>query len=814
MTRTFSSIGALFDSVPPVDFPDRELKHLSFDSRRIVDPEHTLFFALDGERDGHEFVDEVYQSGVRVFIVKKGHRLPLLPEAWIIPTSNPLLALQKIAGSYRQTLKYPLVGITGSNGKTVVKEWLNHLLTAKMKIGRSPKSYNSQLGLPLSIWQLEPEAALGLIEAGISRSGEMDKLEDVLKPEFGILTGIGSAHDEGFPSRLDKTLEKLSLFRHAKWLVYPYEQEIIREALPLWKEGRPIRKISWGTHSAADLVFSLEEGKQESTIRWENNTFHVPFNDKASLENACTCLAFLIAWGQDPVAYQEQFSGLPGIDMRLQLLQGQFQSRLINDAYSADLSSLEIALQFMKKQAGQMKKTLILSSLQAENGPDPQWGSLRALLEAYQINRLILIGKDFFELRPDLGLPAICFESTEQFLQQIDPQHFRDEMVLIKGRRDHHFERIVKLLEAQVHETQLEIDLNALESNYRVFRNKVTPDVRVMAMVKAQGYGSGSLEIARVLQNAGAEYLAVAYTDEGIHLRRNGVALPIMVMNAQRDSLAECIDYELEPVVYTFSFLEYLKKTLDQTGLTEAKIHLEFDTGMHRLGFQEVDALELMRAVRSDGRLAVASVFSHLAASDEGQHDGYTQMQFERFQRIRLLIQGENFHPLFHILNTAGILRFPEMALDMIRPGIGLYGIDAGDGLAAELIPVATLKARLSQLRMLKKGETVGYGRKGVLKEDTLVGVVSIGYADGFRRCLSNGAGKVWIKGHLAPVIGNVCMDMTMVNLNGIDCQAGDPVEIFGRNLPIETLARMADTIPYEIITGISNRVNRLYFRE
>ncbi|MDX5319955.1 MAG: alanine racemase, partial [Bacteroidota bacterium] len=558
-----------------------------------------------------------------------------------------------------------------------------------------------------------------------------------------------------------------------------------------------------------------KETEEGMLLEGPDFSIDVPFKDFASLDNACSCIAYLKAIALKPQDFADAFHTLPAIDMRMQLVSGRFNSRIINDAYSADLSSLEIALQFMKKQAGKRKKILILSSLQENtNARDPQWPALKSLIDAYRPEELLLVGKDYFDYQPEFGTVQNVYESTQDLIENLHAKRFEEAIVLIKGRRDYAFERIVKYLESQVHETLLAIDLNALEHNFKVFKNTVASGTRIMAMVKAQGYGSGSLEIARVLQNAGAEYLAVAYTDEGIHLRQNGISIPIMVMNAQRDSLAECIDYELEPVVYDFPFLSFLRATLDQNGLKEAKIHVEFDTGMHRLGFDVSDWEPLLGILKQDARIKIASVFSHLAASDEAQHDAYTQTQFERFKRIREQVQADGLYPLFHILNTAGILRFPEMAMDMIRPGIGLYGIEAGAGLGQQLIPVATLEARISQIRELESHETVGYGRHGKLNEPTRVGVLSIGYADGFRRNLSSGIGKVWINGKLAPVVGRVCMDMVMVNLNGIECKEGDSVEIFGKNLPIETLAEWADTIPYEIITGISSRVNRIYFRE
>jgi len=816
MTLTIHSLCTLLGTRYQGANPEMEIRHLSFDSRRIVDPENTLFFAFSGQRDGHDYLDEAYSSGVRFFVVEKGHALPSLKDSLIIPVQNPVQALQRIAQYHRLSITYPLLAITGSNGKTVVKEWLFHLLQGKMKIGRSPKSYNSQIGLPLSIWQLEADNELGIIEAGISKKGEMARLEEIVQAEYGLLTSIGAAHDEGFKNREEKVLEKLQLFKNCRFLIYPKQEELIEALIQKWAKPKKLKLLSWGQGPECHLHIEAEDHTDGSLLRFAAGQVIIPFKDNASRENAASCIALLLALELNPVDFSQEFASLPNIDMRLQLLNGQFQSRLLNDAYSADISSLEIALQFQKKQAGTMKKTLILSSLQGQTKQkDKKWPELKSLLQAYQVDACYFVGKDYFDFQPDFGIPSRFFESTAQLLSQIDPKMFQEQMVLIKGRRNYAFEKVVRLLEAQVHETVLEIDLNALEQNFLYFKNKVAVGTRIMGMVKAQGYGSGSVEIARQLQASGAHYLAVAYTDEGIQLRRNGISLPIMVMNARRDSLAECLDYQLEPVVYDFDFLRFLKETLDQSGITQASIHLEFDTGMHRLGFSEEQCAEIIHQLNRDLRINVASVFSHLAAADESEHDAYTLDQLSSFARIQEEIRsGIQSKPLFHILNTAGIERFGKQPFDMVRPGIGLYGIESTKNTRDHLLPVATLKARISQIRHLKAGDTVGYSRRGKIDRDCRIAVLSIGYADGFRRSLSNGKGQVWIEGALAPVIGNVCMDMVMVDVSEIDCQEGDAVEIFGKNLAIEQVAEAAETIPYEIITGISSRVNRVYFRE
>lgn len=815
MAYPLSDLSALFHQASPAH-EKRVIRHLTYDSRRITEPEHTLFFALSGQRDGHDFLDEAYNAGVRAFVVQEGHPLPDLAGADWIRVPSPLEALQAIASFHREKLKYPLCGITGSNGKTVVKEWLFHLLLDKKNTARSPKSYNSQIGLPLSVWQLAPHKDLGLIEAGISESGEMAVLEKILKPEYGIFTSIGAAHDAGFGSRGEKIREKLRLFESVEWLVYPSDHADLDEEVNGWATGKNVRLIPWSKSGGRGLAFRVAERENGATISYDAHTFPIPFGDAASIENACTCLAFLVALEVPLEGLQEAFASLPSIDMRLQLKTGLFNSQLINDAYSADLSSLEIALQFLHKQTGKTRNTVILSSL-TEPGMANEglWSALRVLFRAYGVDQLLAVGRDYFQHRPDLGVPTRYFESTASLLHQLDPKEFKEEFVLIKGQRNFAFEQVVKHLEAKVHETVLEINLNALENNFRYYREKAGPGVKVMAMVKAQGYGSGSLEIAHQLQLSGADYLAVAYTDEGIDLRRRGISLPIMVMNAQRDSLAECIEFQLEPAVYDFDLLSFLQNTLNETGHTSASIHLEFDTGMHRLGFESSDISQLLTTLHADSRLNVASVFSHLAAADEARHDDYTLQQVKTFLDIKAgMLEGLDQPPLFHILNTAGIERFPQHAFDMVRPGIGLYGIQATEDPNSRLEPVASLKARISQIRELETGETVGYSRKGVLDRKSRVAVISVGYADGFRRNLSNGIGWVWINGFQAPVLGNVCMDMTMVDVSDIPCKEGDTVEVFGKNLPIETLARQAGTIPYEIITGISSRVNRVYWRE
>lgn len=795
---------------------DSLIRELAFDTRRILDPKHALFFALAGKRDGHSFLDEAYEAGVRYFVVEKGRKLPELKEAEIIAVESPINAMQRLASEKRRELNGPLVGITGSNGKTLVKEWLFHLFKNQKAIDRSPKSYNSQLGVALSLWGMQSDKQLYLLEAGISKEGEMEALERMLQPEIGILSSFGAAHDEGFVSRKAKLLEKLRLFEKAEVLIYSKDDEFVQKETAIWSEGKGIKLQAWSLNGEAEeLNFKAERNQHKSVISYGDFQFEIPFTDQASIENFCTCLSFAISQNLDLELLKEQAKSLPGIDMRLQLKKGKFDSQLINDAYSADLSSLEIALDFLERQAGNHQRVLVLSDLQ-EAGKNKQelYTKIKVLLQRHPVQHFIGVGPDFFLSRPDLGVNSLFFESTAQILEQLDLNLLKNKTILIKGAREFQFEKLVRAWEDQVHETALEINLNALEQNFSFFKSRLNPKTRIMAMVKAHGYGSGSHEIAHQLQSIGADYLSVAYADEGIELRKKGISLPIMVMNSQRDSLEEMLDFGLEPAIYDFSILNKLIQTLRETGIKSAPVHLEFDTGMHRLGFEKGDVDNLISILRENPAIEVKSVFAHLAASDEAVHDGFTQKQLEEFSALRLVFeQNLPNRTLFHILNTAGILRFPQAQNDMVRLGIGLYGIDPA-GEFGNLQAVSSLMARISQIRGIKQGDTVGYSRKGVIHSDSQIAVLSIGYADGLRRNLSNGIGRVYINGYFAPIIGNICMDMTMVDVTHIPCKEGDAVEIFGPNLAIEELAEKSGTIAYEILTGVAQRVKRIYWKE
>ncbi len=799
-----------------VDLPFN-IREIAFDSRRILDAESTLFVALEGKRDGHDFLEDALQSGVKSFLVKPGSFLNAPKEVAILEHENPLTALQKIASHIQSQRKALRIGITGSNGKTVVKEWLYHLLKELYAIGRSPKSYNSQLGVPLSIWQLPVDSDMDILEAGISKKGEMSNLESMIKPQLGILTSFGRAHDAGFASNEEKLLEKLELFKTADALIYPAGNPWLKETVESWAKNREITLIGWqNTNPKGDHYIACSTNESLGMLEFQEAKINIPFSDKASLDNACTCLMVLDYLRKNPRNFTDGFLTLPSIDMRLQLLSGKKGSKLINDAYSADLNSLEIALDFLEKQAGKSKRVLVLSDLKESGKNDAAIiKELKIQLKKHPVDLFIGVGQALLKNQPSLGKTNEFFPDTESAAKELFGFIPDSSTVLIKGGREYGFERLARILEDQVHETALEIDLNALEHNFSFFRKKLKKSTKIMGMVKAFAYGSGSFEIAQVLQSAGADYLSVAYAVEGIALRKRGVSLPILVLNPQRDSLEEMLDFNLEPDIYDFDILQRLIDTLHETGIPEARVHLEFDTGMHRLGFQRQDLSRLFAILERNPGIVVKSVFAHLAAGDDKQHDSYTYQQLADFQDLKnQIITFLKYKPLFHILNTAGASRFAEAEHEMVRLGIGLYGVEPSGTVQDKLLPVGKLTARISQIRSLKAGSTVGYSRKGLLEKDSEIAVISLGYADGFRRELSNGKGHIWVNGRLAPVIGNVCMDMTMIDVSHVPCKVGDQVEIFGTNRPIHELAAECNTIPYEILTGISERVKRIYWKE
>jgi len=796
------------------------IEHLLIDSRKIIYPETSLFFAIRGERhDGHRYLNEVYEAGVRNFVVEENHDYTFPSDVSVILVKNSLEALQLFTSLHRHSFSLPVIGITGSNGKTIVKEWLYQLLQADVSIIRSPKSYNSQIGVPLSVWNISAEHQLAFFEAGISQKGEMSKLQQIIDPRIGIFTNLGAAHDEGFSSRKEKLHEKLQLFKNAELLIYATDDKMVEEGVSQFLPRHPqLKTLSWsrkGNH--ADLQFETEIKENHSAIRIRKGSqilgIQIPFTDDASIENACACFAFLMGINRVNTDTLQRFSELTPVEMRLQLKEGINNCVLINDSYSADINALQIALDFLQQQSLGYTPTVILSDFYQSGLSDHDlYTGVARMLQQKGIQKMIAIGEVIKAWLPLFPAHTSWYPNTEEFVRAFKSSDFNQQIILLKGARSFGFEKITSLLTKKVHETVFEINLNALVHNLNFFKSKLQPGVKLMGMVKAFSYGAGSYEIAKVLEFHRADYLTVAYADEGVTLRKAGIKSPIMVMNPEFSALDSIIAYNLEPEVYSLHLLHELIKNANGE---ELSIHLEVDTGMKRLGFDEEEIDEVISILKQHKNIRVKSVFAHLAASEDKKHDEFTRSQIASFKRISdQVVSAFNYPVLRHILNSGGILRFPEAQFDMVRLGIGLYGIDPSEKFQKELQQIGTLKTVISQIRKVHSHETVGYGRRGTVSKDTLIAVAAIGYADGLNRRLGNGKGYMLINGHKAPIIGSICMDMTMLDISGIPCKEGDEVIVFGNQPNVTDIADKTGTIPYEVLTSISQRVRRIYYYE
>ncbi|MCW3116619.1 MAG: UDP-N-acetylmuramoyl-tripeptide--D-alanyl-D-alanine ligase [Chitinophagaceae bacterium] len=809
-------------------YHDAGIEHLLLDSRKTYAAATSVFFALKGpRRDGHLFIQDLYKKGVRNFVISKEFDWSLYPDANIISVPDSLDALQQLAAVHRQQFDVPVIGITGSNGKTIVKEWLYQLLHEDFSIVRSPKSYNSQIGVPLSVWQMSGQHTLGIFEAGISQPGEMKNLVKIIQPTIGILTAIGEAHSEGFVSSTQKLSEKIKLFADCKKIIY-CRDHTVPEQLDLEGEHRNLFRddaqfYSWSKVFPAWLTITDIKKQTDHTDLFatrdgEPISISISFTDDASVENAITCWCTLLALGYTNLTCRERLRRLQPVNMRLELKKGINHCSIINDSYSADLSSLKIALNFLNQQSAGIKKAVILSDfLQSGLSDDILYRQIAADLMMHRVDRVIGIGPQISthlsfaaNYKPDVSF----FIDIQEFIQHFRSSQFKDETILVKGARIFEFENIVRLLEQKVHETVLEISIDAIVHNLKAYQKLLQPETKIMAMVKAFAYGSGGVEIAGVLQYHKVDYLGVAYTDEGVEIRKAGITLPVMVLNPEESSFDAIIEHNLEPDIYSFETLKRFDLFLQNEGLSQYPVHIEIETGMNRLGFAMEEAGKLAEYLHASPSFKVQTIFTHLAGSEDENEDGFTREQFSKFQIACSKLENKLGQTILkHISNSAAIVRLPEMQMDMVRLGIGLYGIDSADTGKLDLLPVASLKSTIAQLKHLKKGESVSYNRKGIVSRDSTIATVRIGYADGYSRKLGNGSGKMLVNGKPAPVIGTVCMDMTMIDVTDIeDVNEGDDVIIFGTSLPVQQLAGWAGTIPYEIMTGISQRVKRVYF--
>ena len=825
MNITLRDLALILNQTLPDNSPAHELDKLVVDSRLIFYPERTLFIALEGSRvSGTCFIDELYERGVRVFLVQKKYEGQWsYHNAYFFFVDDPLSAWQDIVAVKRSEYKLPVIGITGSNGKTIIKEWLSQLLTATYSICKSPKSYNSQIGVPLSVWELNDKHELAIFEAGISKPNEMTLIEKIIRPDIGILTNLGDAHQLNFKDKEAKLNEKLKLFYHAKQLIV--KQDLILEFANAFKEliqkNPALKLIRWGMDEKSDIKVKLDIEKKLICLSQGSKDYHLALKhtDNAYVENMINCAVTILILGESLENYIPRFSDLSQLEMRLELIEGLQDITLINDTYNADIESLAIAVQYLFSQSSIAKKSIILSEI--EDTSPKTMELIAEILHGKKFSHLVFIGSSYQShkhLFSQVDADNVSFYSTtEEFLLKQQPMAFSREILLVKGARTFQLEKIVQQYRKKTHTTYLKVHLNALKNNLTVCTRNLNKDTKVMLMLKASGYGLGSTEVAKQLENQKVDYYAVAYTDEGIELRNVGIQKPIMVLNPEVDAFRKLIDYKLELEIYS---LGILKKIIDELGneseKPEINIHLKLETGMHRLGVTETELPEVIELLKSNDWIHVHYLMTHLAASDDILLDTFTEEQFGRFQSLALQVENALGYKIKkHVLNTGGIIRHASHQLDMVRLGIGLFGFDSTGILQSQLQNAISLISRIAQIKIVSAGDTVGYSRKGQTSRDTRIGVINVGYADGYFRDFGNGVAQVYIKGQFAPTIGNICMDMIMVDIT--DCkniEEGDEVELIGAHISAADLAAKANTISYEILTSISNRVQRVYWED
>jgi len=789
-----------------------EFEHVSIDSRSLQNGNTSLFFCLKGQNnDAHIFIESLIEKGVQHFVVE------YIPEnvkgkAHFCIVENTTAALQNLAKAYKNQFQIETIGITGSNGKTIVKEWLNFLLSPDFSVVRSPKSYNSQVGVPLSVFGINENHTLGIFEAGISLKGEMQHLAEIIQPNIGIFTHLGTAHQEGFTTVEEKIIEKCQLFSKAEVLILE-KNDWIEKHLTI-----PTFTWSFEDNKATVFILSTVKNNLKTTleIQYKNEVFKIslPFTDAISIENAITCICTLLYLNIAILTITDRISKLYNIEIRLQAKTGINNCLLIDDSFSSDYQSLKMALDFLEQQKLHQKKTIILSDIfQSGLNLNELYSNVIKLLQQNNIAQIITIGETIGKYFQDVQ-NVISFANTQAFLQQFNTDSFKNETILIKGARSFNFDEIVVLLEEKNHETVLEINLDALTLNYNFYKQKLQNTTKIMVMVKAFGYGNGGYEIAKQLEHLKVGYLGVAFADEGIALRKAGITTPIMVLNPEISSYKAMIAYNLEPEMYSVSGLTSFIELAKEKNLNGYPIHLKMDTGMHRLGFEKSEVSELISLLKHNNFVKVTSVFSHLAASDNFDFKTFTLQQIQLFESlVSELSAALNIQPIRHILNTSGIFNFPEYQFEMVRLGIGIYGVGNSEEEQISLENVSVLKSIISQIRTVNENESIGYSRKFVVQKQMKIATIPIGYADGIRRAWGNEKGYVMIHNQKATILGNICMDMLMVDVTSIPCEERDEVIIFGENPHVQEIASVCDTIPYEILTSISQRVKRIFYK-
>lgn len=796
-----------------------DIEYLLTDSRTLTFAPTTCFFAIISARNnGHKYLAYLYAKGVRNFVVSDSIELSQFPEASFLKVENTIEALQLFASEKRKLFKGEVIAITGSNGKTIIKEWLYQVLRKHLFVSRSPKSYNSQIGVALSLWNIDPHADVVLVEAGISESGEMEKLQRMIAPDVVLMTNLGPAHQQNFSTLQHKANEKMKLAKEAKQVFYCRDYPELSPALQ--KSNFQGKSFTWSGKDDGLCNATIDKFNDYSAIclleEADSLLFTIPFTDDASIENAIhTCC--VARWLELPIeSIMKSLANLEPVEMRLQLKNGINGCKIINDTYNSDILSLSIALDFLVQQScsQKLKRTLILSDIQQSGkSKEELYAEVEKLIVSKSIHTLVGIGEDVSENLQNIPVESYFYSTTKKFIQDQKKFNFSNEVILLKGAREFQFEELSKLFEVRINKTRLEINLNALLHNFHYYKGLLKSTTKIMGMVKAFAYGSGSLEVARLLQYHGCNYLAVAMADEGVELRNGGIDLPILVLGTEREAFQKIIEHRLEPEIYSFSILNDLIIELSKQKIEQYLIHLKFDTGMHRFGFMDTDVEVLIQLLKQTKEVKVQSVFTHLAASDDKSMDEFTENQLLNFQKITNKLKSGIQNPfLTHALNSAGIDRFPKFEMDMVRLGIGLYGVS--DTHFNSLRHVVMFKTNIAQIKKVGANQSVGYGRKGWTKKESLIATIPVGYADGFNRKLSNGLGEVLLNGKKVPVIGNVCMDLTMLDITGVDAAEGDEVILMGNEINVEEWARKLETIPYEVLTNISQRVKRVYLTE
>lgn len=795
---------------------------LGLDTRNLLNPTHTLYFALKGNlHDGHYFVEDAFEKGVRNFVVNDDYIIPTTIKANFYFVPNTLDALQSLSKFHKESFRLEkVIGITGSNGKTTIKEWLGQLLSDK-RVVKSPKSYNSQTGVPLSLWQINKEHKTGIFEAGISQKDEMIRLQKLIRPDIGIITNIGDAHAAGFKSMKEKLKEKIILFQEAETIIFNEDDLLIAFEI---KEAYSNKKLlSWGFHPQSSFcqIINITKQKNLSSIKISigkfDHTLKVPFSDDASIQNIMHCLVLLLHLNYSFEEIQEKVTTLHNLPMRLEMKEGIDGSIIINDTYNADMQSLQVALDFLNQQSGSLEKMLIISEFEQSDLSFLEFSTILAsLIKQNEIKIVIGIGKLMVDLHKILGNDVLfyAFPTTSELGNNLAKINIQNKAILIKGARKYQLDSIVQLLSAKSHSVVLETDLHALDHNLSFFSKKLNKNTGVIAVIKASAYGSGSHELGKFLEYKKVDYLAVAFVDEGISLRANGITLPIMILNPDVSHLEDFLQYNLEPEVYSLEFLEDLIKSIESLPFeTQVKVHLKLDTGMHRLGFMSEDIEQLVNILKNNDQVYLSTIFTHLSSSEDSADDLFTHNQVKTFNFLYQKITSKiGYSPKKHVLNTSGILRFPEYHFDLVRLGLGLYGVDSTHLFTNELEKVHTLKAKIIQIKSLSDSDLIGYNRKGKLSKPGQIAIVNIGYADGLMRTSGNGRYTLEIQGKEFPIIGNVCMDLTIVDIgSNSGLKVGDEVIIFGKQKPIEHFAEVNQTIPYEILSRISSRVKRIY---